>query len=329
MIVLFTVLILLVILVNGLTDAPNAIAGCIGSRSLSPGAALALAAVCNFAGAVGMAFLHSGVAKTVFGMVDFGEDAHTALGAICAALCTVILWGAVAWHFGLPTSETHALLSGMTGAALAQHMSTDAIHVEEWNSVLWGLFAATLPACLLGFLFYRVLLILLSDVPRRKAIRRFSRAQRFGAAGSALLHGAQDSQKFMGVYLLGLSLYQPQAIEGDSIPISVIFLCAGVMTFGTLLGGSKIIKKVGCEMTDLDAVGGSASDAASAVILTVCSLLGIPVGTTHSKSCAMMGTGLCRKGNVNWRIVGQMAAAWVLTFPVCGAGGFFLSLLMT
>ncbi len=329
MILLFTVLILLVILVNGWTDAPNAIAGCVSTRSLSPSGALALAAICNFAGAVGMALIHSGVAKTVFGMVDFGDDPNAALGALCSALCAVIVWGVLAWRFGLPTSESHALISGMTGAALAQHRSLDAIHPEEWGSVLAGLFATTLPAALLGFLFYRFLLFLLSGVSRRRAIGYFSRAQIFSAAGSALMHGAQDSQKFMGVYMLGLSLVSRKAESMDSLPLSVILICAAVMTLGTMMGGAKIIKKVGCDMTDLDAAGGSASDAASTAVLAVCSLLGIPASTTHSKSCAIMGTGLCRRGGVDLRIVSQMFAAWALTFPACGAIGFFLSSLIS
>ena len=101
------------------------------------------------------------------------------------------------------------------------------------------------------------------------------------------------------------------------------------MTLGTLLGGARIIKKIGCELTDLDAAGGSASDAASSAVLTVCSFFGIPASTTHSKACAIMGTGLCKKSGVNLHIAGEMIAAWTLTFPFCGAIGFFLSFLIS
>lgn len=331
MIIFFTVLILLVILVNGWTDAPNAIAGCVSTRSLSPTAALLLAAGCNFVGAVGMALMNVGVAKTLFGIVDFGKETEGALPALCAGLCAVILWAVIAWRFGLPTSESHALISGITGAALAQRMSLDAINTEQWRTVLLGLLMTTLPAFLLGCLFYRMLQRLLAHLPRRKVMRHFMHAQCFSAATSALLHGAQDSQKFMGVYMLGLSLAYTgsnRITVGDSIPLSVVLICAAVMTLGTMLGGARIIKKVGCDMTELDAAGGSASDAASSVILAVCSLLGIPASTTHSKACAIMGTGVCKKGGVDLRIVGQMLAAWALTFPFCGAIGFFLSFLM-
>lgn len=329
MIILFTVLILLVILVNGWTDAPNAIAGCVSTRALSPRAALALASVSNFAGAVGMAVINPRVAKTLFNIVDFGEDTEGALSALCAGLCAVIIWATVAWIFGLPTSESHALVSGITGAALARRMSFDAINTKEWTMVLLGLLATTLPPFLLGFAVNKLLNLLLKRLPRRNVMRYFLRAERIGAFSSALLHGAQDSQKFMGIYMLGLFLYNGSYTEDQPIPVYIVLICASVMTLGTMLGGARIIKKVGCEMTELDAVGGSASDTASSAVLFLCSHLGIPASTTHSKACAIMGTGLCKKGSIDLRIVGQMLAAWCLTFPVCAALGFLLSYLMT
>jgi PiT family inorganic phosphate transporter len=109
----------------------------------------------------------------------------------------------------------------------------------------------------------------------------------------------------------------------------VVLICALTMTLGTLLGGSRIIKKVGCELTDLDCASGSASDAASSAILTLCSLFGIPASTTHSKACAMMGSGFCKRRGVNPRVAAQILGAWVLTFPACGALGFFLCYLFT
>ena len=218
MIVLFTVLILLVILVNGWTDAPNAIAGCVSTRSLSPGGALILAAVCNFVGAVGMAIWNPSVAMTLFGIVNFGENSADALASLCAGLCAVVLWAIIAWRFGLPTSESHALISGITGAALAKQMSLSAINPEQWKLVLLGLFVTTVPALLLGLFLYLCLIRLVAKWERRRVMRYFSRAQCFSAAGSALLHGAQDSQKFMGIYMLGLTLYKAGSVSAETIP---------------------------------------------------------------------------------------------------------------
>ena len=157
MIYLFTLLIILVILINGWTDAPNAIAGCVSTRALTPRSALVLAAVCNFAGTVLMALISPQVADTVYNIVDVGDDPKGALSALTAGLCAVVIWASVAFRFGLPTSESHALISGISGAVIAMRMSFDAINLREWLLVIIGLAATTLLPFLLGFLFNAVL----------------------------------------------------------------------------------------------------------------------------------------------------------------------------
>ena len=120
MIILITALILLVIFVNGWTDAPNAIAGCVSTRAASPSSALVLAALCNLAGAVTMFFISPGVAATLYNIVDLGDDGEAALLALAAGLSAVIIWATLAFIFGLPTSESHAMISGISGAAIAK-----------------------------------------------------------------------------------------------------------------------------------------------------------------------------------------------------------------
>ena len=106
-------------IVNGATDAPNAIATVVGTRAMSPTAAIVMAAVCNFIGLVLITAVSTAVASTIFGMVDFGGDNHAALVALAAAMVAIIVWGVVAWAFGIPTSQSHSLIAGITGAAIA------------------------------------------------------------------------------------------------------------------------------------------------------------------------------------------------------------------
>ncbi len=329
MLIIFTVLILSVILVNGTTDAPNAISTCVSTRSMSPKGALILAAVCNLLGSIVMTLISSKVAGTVYGMVDLSSSPENALASICAGLFSVVVWALIALKFGIPTSESHALLAGLTGAAVASSMSLDVISASHWLLVIFGLFLSTLPAFLLARIVYSVMIRFLSGRDRRRTIKYFMRAQRISAAWSAFLHGAQDSQKFMGVFMLGLSITRGNFSEElFEIPIHIVLCCSLVMTLGTLIGGSRIIKKVGLEMVDLDAAGGTAADMASSAVLLLCSICGIPVSTTHSKSCAMMGVGSKRRGT-DKKIVSEMLVAWILTFPICAAIGFCLSYLIT
>lgn len=331
MTVFFTILVLAVILVNGWTDAPNAISTCISTRSMSPSGALALAAVSNFAGSFGMAILNSRVAETVFNIVDFSETPDSALPSLCAGMVAVVLWALVAWRFGIPTSESHALISGICGAAIGGGMKLSVINTSEWLLVIAGLFLSTLPAAIIARIIYSFMLKILERFERRKIIKHFMRAQRYSAASSAFLHGAQDSQKFMGVFMLGLSLINKKELNDNfDIPLSVVFVCAAVMTFGTLIGGGRIIKKVGIDMVNLNAAGGTAADMASSSVLFLCSLFGIPVSTTHSKACAMMGVGSQKRGGgIDKKIISEMLLAWILTFPICASIGFFLALLIT
>jgi len=74
------------ITVNGWTDAPNAIATCISTRSMKPKSAIIMAAIFNFLGVFVMTTINSKVAETIYNMVDFGGDA-TMLSLPCVLPC--------------------------------------------------------------------------------------------------------------------------------------------------------------------------------------------------------------------------------------------------
>ncbi|MEG1614376.1 MAG: inorganic phosphate transporter, partial [Oscillospiraceae bacterium] len=135
MLLITVILTLGVILVNGWTDAPNAIATCVSTRSISPRAAIIMAAVFNFLGVLVMTYITPVVAQTIYNMVDFGGDSHTALVALCAALFAIVLWSTAAWWFGIPTSESHALIAGITGAAIALQGGLAGVNSNEWIKV--------------------------------------------------------------------------------------------------------------------------------------------------------------------------------------------------
>lgn len=82
---------ILVTIVSGATDAPNAIATAVSTRCMKPGTALGIAAVANFVGMIGMTYISSSVAETMFNMVNFDSaDTHIALMALMAAMIASI-----------------------------------------------------------------------------------------------------------------------------------------------------------------------------------------------------------------------------------------------
>lgn len=302
---LLPVLLLLaaVILVNGWTDAPNAIATTVAAGVLPFPAAAALAAVCNLLGVVCTAAVSDAVARTLWSIADFGPYALTALSA---ALSSTVLWAVFAWRFGIPTSESHALVAGLSGAALA--LGAGRLRLSVLLRVVWGLLLSLVLGWALGRLFRRLL-------PPKKE-RFYRRGQIAGAALTAFFHGAQDGQKFLGVLALVLSLEE----GGFCLPPWAGWACAAGMALGTLLGGRRIIDTVGRKMVCLTPRSGFAADLGSAGALGLCTLLGLPVSTTHAKTAAILGAG----ANPKAKVAGSLGAAWLLTFPACGFLSFLL-----
>ena len=316
-----------VILVNGWTDAPNAIASCVATRALKPRAAIIMAAVFNFLGVLVMTLLSPKGAETIYNMVDFGSNAREALIALCAAMFAIVVWAVLAWAFGIPTSESHALIAGLTGSAIAMHNNLDGVNGGEWAKVLFGLVFSLAIGFALGYFGTKLIQRLCKRADYRKANRFFDKGQVVAAAGTAFMHGAQDGQKFMGVFLLGLALSQGNVSPGAvNVPVWLMILCSLVMAFGTSIGGMKIIKSVGMDMVKLEKYQGFAADISATAGLLICSVAGMPVSTTHAKTTAIMGVGAAKRFRaVNWGVAKEMVLTWILTFPGCGLIGFLMT----
>ncbi len=324
--IITTLLTLGVILVNGWTDAPNAIATCISTRSIKPKTAIGMAAVFNFIGVLVMCMMNSKVARTIYNMVDFGGDPREALIALCAALFAIVLWATAAWWFGIPTSESHALIAGISGAAIALQGGIGGINPKEWVKVLYGLVLSITLGFILGWSIVKLVEFVCAGFNRTKTFTLFKDAQIVGSAGMAFMHGAQDGQKFIGVFLLGMFLAKGQSVTEFHIPLWLIILCSAVMAFGTSIGGYRIIKAVGMDMCKLEKYQGFAADSAAVICIMIATVSGLPISTTHTKTTSVMGVGAAKRiSSVNWGVVKDMMLAWILTFPGCGLIGFLMA----
>ncbi|MDO4290035.1 MAG: inorganic phosphate transporter [Eggerthellaceae bacterium] len=325
MVAVVTLLTIGVIIVNGATDAPNAIATSVSTRAMKPRHAIVMAATCNFLGLLLISLVSSAVAHTIFSMVDFGGDAHQSIIALMAAMVAIIVWGAVAWYFGIPTSQSHSLIAGLTGAAIALQGGFGAINGAEWIKVIYGILLSTLMGFGLGWVFYRVIGRAFAHVNRQDANKAFRAAQIAAGAGVAFMHGAQDGQKFMSIFMLAVTLAAGLGTDaaGMQLPLWLMVLCALNMGLGTAVGGERIIKSVGVDMVKLDTPQGFAASLSTFVSLMCATFGGLPVSTTHTNTTAIMGVGASRnpKG-VKWSIAVDMVKTWVLTFPGCGIMGY-------
>lgn len=305
--------------VNGFTDACNSIATVVSTKVLSPMRAIIMAMAFNIIGAM----CGTAVAKTIGkGIVEANV---VDLSTVAYAMVGIIVWSMVAWVWGLPTSESHALVAGLTGAALATH-GPGVLIWDGWRKVLVGIGFSTFLGFGFGLGLMWVILRLFakkSPVFYRKV---FGRLQVLSAAFMAFGHGMNDGQKFIGV--LTLALFLGGIIPTFKISLPIVLSCAIVMGLGTAFGGWRIIKTMGLKLTKLDPVHGFAAETGAACAIQLASVLGIPLSTTHTINTAIMGVGSTKRFSaVRWGVGRSIVLAWVVTFPICGLIAYGLATL--
>ena len=310
-------------LVNGWTDAPVNIATAIHSGAVKPKTAILLSAICNFSGAVAMSVFGSAVAINIYSISGLSSINNNAIPALVAAVLSVVVWSLIALKFGLPTSESHALMAALSGSAVAIG-GFSVLNGTEWLKALLGIALSTLPVAVLSFF-----VAAFFNQRLKLPIFTFKHLQVVGAALSSFSHGAQDGQKLAGLLTLATILTNPDHPQTVAVPLWAVLTSAVVISLGTLLGGKSIIKRFS-EFAPSNPALGFASDLVSAVGLSILSICGLPASTTHAKSSAVLGAGVFdhRLKDLlepfKW-----MALAWVLTFPISATLGYFLTRLLT
>ncbi len=313
------VIVLLLVLaaefVNGWTDAPNAIATVVSTRVLSPYQAVLMAAVMNILGA-----LLTGTAVAVTIGKGIVQPEAICLSTVAAGMLAIVVWSTVAWWFGLPTSETHALVAGLAGAGLA-YAGPSVLLWEGWRKVLIGLGLSTVAGFIFGYLLMNIIYRLLSRATLTSVRHVFGRLQVLSAAFMAFSHGSNDGQKFMGAFTLALFL--GGVLSEVHVPIWVILICGIVMGLGTSFGGWRIIRTMGFRLTKLEPVNGFAAETSASMAILLASFTGVPLSTTQTINMAIVGVGSTRRFSaVRWGVTNEIVMAWLLTFPVCGVLGY-------
>jgi len=322
---------------NGFHDTANAMAASISTGALKPRVAVGLSAVLNLVGA----FLSVQVALTVTNAVInlqtkdgapnpelLADGGEAVLLIILAGLAGGILWNLFTWLLGLPSSSSHALLGGLTGAGAAG---------LGWAGVKWNGDGTKLDGVvgkiLLPSLISPVIAIvvaftgcwLVHKVTQSVMHRLEERYFRYGQVGSASLvsiaHGTNDAQKTMGVMTLAL-IASGHWTSTTSIPVWVKFSAATAIAAGTYLGGWRIIRTLGKGLVEIESPQGMAAESSSAAIILLSASFGYSLSTTHVATGSIIGTGLGKRGaDVRWNVAGRMATAWLFTLPSAGVAG--------
>jgi PiT family inorganic phosphate transporter len=318
---------------NGFHDTANAMATSIATHALRPRVAVALASVLNLVGA----FISIAVALTIAkGIV---ETADITLAIVFAGLCGAIIWNLITWAFQLPSSSSHGLIGGIVGATLAA-VGTGAVKfggiVENvLIPALIAPFLAGLIAALGTLIAYRITRHAREDQTSREDHAAgeeqlsgpdrtgggFRVAQIGSASLVALAHGTNDAQKTMGVITLALVAHGTISAHDVSVPLWVKAAAALAISAGTFIGGWRIIQTLGSRVTDIEPPQGFAAETAGGATILASSFFGYPLSTTHVVGGAVMGAGVGKGARVQWRLVGQIMLAWLLTLPAAALIG--------
>lgn len=312
--IIIFILIIFLIYTNALTDAPNAISTVVGTKVLKFKEAALISALFNLAGIIVMSIFNFSVADFMFSMIDM-SDRINGFSIIFSAIVSVILFANIALLFGIPTSETHALIAGITGALIACN-KTSSVRTSNWIDVLIGLFFSIIGTYLItkliNMLFRKVLKNKVKSLDKR-------RLQILSSGGVSFMHGAQDGQKFIGVVIAFQLLLQNKTLEANILPENyfwIIVLVSIVMFVGVATGGKKIVETLGNNISDLDDEDALISDFSTISVLLFSSLNGIPISTSHVKTVSIVSA-IDKEKRVNFDKVKDIFKAWIFTFPVC------------
>jgi len=313
----FALIIILLALVfdfyNGMNDAANSIATVVSTRVLTPIQAVAWAAFFNFAAAF---IFGESVANTIGkGIVDVSIVDNQ---VIFSGLIGAILLSATATHYGMPISVSHSIIGGYGGAGIAK-AGFSAIVVSGYTKVVIFIFLAPIMGFVIALIFSVITLWIVRNKSPYKVDKQFRKLQLVSAALYSLSHGSNDAQKTIGIIavvlftngLLGNTFY---------IPFYVVMMSYTVIALGTLIGGWKVIKTLGMRVTKLTPFGGFSAETASGITISLASIWGIPVSTTHTITGSIIGVGSVKGFSaVRWGVARNILWAWVLTIPLSAA----------
>lgn len=311
-------------IVNGFHDAANSIATVVSTRVLSPRVAVLWAAFFNFAALV---IFGEGVAKTISGIVDINPSDKAFVYVVLAGLLGAIIWNLLTWWWGLPSSSSHALIGGLSGAGVAY---AGFGVLAEGKVILTVAFIFVAPV--LGFLIGYAIMLVVFWLFRRARPRSIDRGFRIGqlvsSAAYSLGHGGNDAQKTMGVIMALLVATGNMEADYASVPLWIVVSSYGCMALGTAFGGWRIVKTMGMRLTKLRPEGGFCAELAGAFTLFGATFLHIPVSTTHTITGSIVGVGSTTKARgIRWGLATRMVWAWIFTIPMAAGMAAFAFLI--
>ena len=312
-------------LANGWNDAANAVATVISTRVLTPAKAIFFGAVLNFIGAL----FSSEVAKTVGH--DIANPQYLTGATFLAAVMAAPIWITWCSKRGLPMSCSHALLGALIGSVLAS-AGLPGLKGEGIRKIFFGVLISPIAGFVAGYVLAKIVTWISHNLRPSTTAAVFGKLQLVSAAAMAFAHGTGDAQKAMGIIsgaLMTAGITHAAAGHDFIIPFWVRIACALAMALGTSLGGWHVMRTLGSRLAHLRTYQGFSAETAAATTILVNTLGGVPLSTTHSITGAIMGVGSVQGIKaVRWGVGRKIVFAWIVTFPLCIAGGALVNTIL-
>ena len=306
--------ILLLIGINGVTDASNAIATIVGTKVLPYQKACALSGIFNMVGTMGMYYLNHSVSNTIGEIVQIPENL-LGLKMMIIAILSTVFFSILSLLKGVPASESYGFLFGLTGTALAA-MGISAIHLSKMKLVFVGILFSVIGSILITKGMNLLVMPLLKNI----SVEKIKQMQIISCIGLSIAHGAQDGLKFIGILKVYEKIVSPmETLNHDFL---LVMLCATTLALGTMIGGRKIVMTVGKELTKINHTKALIAEIGTVITLLIGNFLALPLSTSHVKTISTVCVG--EKKARNQKKLQEMIITWVIVLPACGIMAYWL-----
>ncbi len=315
----------------GANDAANVFGSAVGSKMVSFRQAAIISSIFVIIGSVVQG---TGASDTLgrLGAVNAIGGSFTV--ALAAAIVVFMMT-----KFALPVSTTQAIVGAIIGWNLFTGNPTDA-------TTLTNILSTWVSGPVLGAVFAVILYILLKTVKRKSAIHlvRFESYIRTGliivGAFGAYSLGANNIANVMGVFVPAFNLHPLDlklftlSSQQQLFLLGSLAIAAGIITYSR-----RVMEQVGNNIMELSSESAMVVVLSQALVLFIFSSSGlsaflrnaglpaipmVPVSSTQVMIGSIIGIGLYSGArNINFRILGEIAAGWILTPLIAGILTFF------
>lgn len=195
--------------------------------------------------------------------------------------------------------------------------------IELSDAAVWGI---TLFSCSVAYFLIRAMLVkwlaYANESDGEEAAEKAFRKLQVGASCYvAFAHGANDVSNSISpviaiFFVVATGQVPAVGTALPAIPLWILVLGGVGMAIGIALLGHKVMATLGNKITLMNNSKGFSVDFATATTVVICTLLAMPVSSTHAATGAIVGVALDKgRHGINLSILVKIFSAWVITVP--------------